>query len=734
MAAAAKTRGLAGIESGQITNFSGGPNLRDAPTELAATEAYDAYNATFDERGGVASRLGFIKRNLTPLGSGYAAAVLAAGPSLYWRLGEPVGAATAQDASGNGNTGSYGVGVTLGQTGALTGDSDTAAAFDNTTQALVAAAAYQPFAAGSSRTFMGWAYRTATTDEDTLFGAHGANPVRLSVASGSNDVVFNTGANLQTWAAAWPGVGQWVHWALTYNDATRVAELFIDGVSKGQLTVATAYSENADVFWAGAYERGAFAPTTWRGSLDEIAVFPSILAAATITTIRNGGLVHGDFVVNDFYSSLLGVSLTQSGKNLYKSDNLAPVKTFTTSACITFTEIAGTVIACHPVDGLWQSADGSVWTKITAANAPTTNTLCVAAWQARLFVGLSDGTVHWSDEGTLTTWTATNVNPIWEKDQQPIVALAVGSGQDIQGRPGLLVFKQDSCYRINDPTTGAFTAISTSVGAAGPKAVVGVGGRVCWISKHGIYWWREDQAAPVDASDLLRPLWRTEQLSFANQAGWCAGRRNNRALFSCSTLNSQVNDLAIELHPDEGWVAPRSDAMTCYSTSAGNDEHTYGGAPTAPGQVYQLDTGGADDGQPITGYFQTRWLVPNGGYQAQVWSARLHGRGSGTMTMRQDYEDAGGSSFDFDFASTLGGFRYDNGVLYDSGPVYGTVTLAETEAIDGLGACRQFSLRFDFTVNATAAGRSLPGAAPAPQVGEFGLYSVDVLYRPLGPS
>jgi hypothetical protein len=300
--------------------------------------------------------------------------------------------------------------------------------------------------------------------------------------------------------------------------------------------------------------------------------------------------------------------------------------------------------------------------------------------------------------------------------------------------PGLLVFKQDSTYRINNPTTGAYTSISTSVGAAGPKAVVGVGTRVCWIGKHGIYWWREDQADPVDASDLLRPLWRREQLSFANQAGWAAGRRLNRAYFSCSTINSNVNDFAVELHPDEGWVAPRSDAMTCYSTSTGGDEATYGGSPTAPGQMYQLDTGGTDDGQSITGRFQTRWLIPNRGFQAQVWQARLHGRGVGTVTVRRDYEDAGGTAYAFNFAALSGGFLYDNGVLYDSGADYGIVTLAESEELDGLGACRQFALRFDFTVNQTVAGRSLPGNTPAPALGAFGLYAVDVLHIPLGLS
>ena len=55
--------------------------------------------------------------------------VLADEPLAYWRLGEPSGTSAA-DASGNGNTGTYGGSPTLGATGALAGDTDTATSFD----------------------------------------------------------------------------------------------------------------------------------------------------------------------------------------------------------------------------------------------------------------------------------------------------------------------------------------------------------------------------------------------------------------------------------------------------------------------------------------------------------------------------------------------------------------------------------------------------------------------------
>lgn len=435
-------------------------------------------------------------------------------------------------------------------------------------------------------------------------------------------------------------------------------------------------------------------------------------------------------VINDYYSPLLGLQLTQVNAKLYRNDNITSVKTFTTNACVTFTEINGLVIACHPVDGLWSSPDGTTWTKIVATNAPTTGTLCVATWQARLFVGMSDGSVHWSDAGTVATWTSTNFVQVWMKDQQPIVALHIASGQDIIGKPGLLAFKQDSVYRINDATTGAYTVVDATEGAAGPKAVVGVGDRVVWIGKRGIFWAR-DGGAPVNASDLLLPLWRQEGLNYATQNGWCAGRHHNRAMFSCASNGSAVNDLAFEFHPDEGWIAPRSDAMSCYSTSSGATANVSGGSPTVDGQLYSLLTGGTDDGAAISWWLQTRWIVPNRGFKAQLWMLRVHGRGMGTMYVRTDYQDSGGVALLFNLnplTPKWGANKWGDGTLWTANE------LQATQPFYGLGACRQFSVRFAGSSTGTVSGRTLFGNAPTQVVGAFGLYSLEHSFVPLGLS
>jgi len=61
---------------------------------------------------------------------GYDTAITADAPAGYWRLGESSGT-TASDASGNARHGTYVGAVTLGQTGALTGDLNTAIVLNN---------------------------------------------------------------------------------------------------------------------------------------------------------------------------------------------------------------------------------------------------------------------------------------------------------------------------------------------------------------------------------------------------------------------------------------------------------------------------------------------------------------------------------------------------------------------------------------------------------------------------
>lgn len=549
----------------------------------------------------------------------------------------------------------------------------------------------------------------------------------------------------------------------------------------------------------------------WNITLDERGGAASRLGYVKRNSSALGST--GDLVVNDTWVRLLGKWLTQAGDSLYLDDGAVSVHTFSTADCVTFAETDDKVVAAHPVDGMFASADGSAWTKLgqlgtvtitiaspavftcanhglseddeitlsttgslpsgltagttyyvlaagltssefevaataggvaintsgsqsgthtlSSANVPA-EPLCVTAWEAKLWVGLADGSVHWSKAAQPQLWLADDFNEIWTIDQQPIVNLHVGSGQDIQGRPGLLVFKNDSVYRINDPATGAYTVIDATNGCGGPKAVVGVGAKVIWIGKHGVFWWDESLAQPTSAADLLQPLWKPDQVNIGQQALWCAGRRLNRAYFSLCRFGSSANDTAFEFHPDQGWIVPRSDAMSCYATSSDADEVTSGGSPSVDGQCYQLDTGGDDDGAEIDWRIQTRWIVVNAGFDGYVWLARLHGRGEGTCTVRTDYQETGGTETPFDLVAA--GATYDSGLHYDSGVDYASMVYQATQPVYSVGRCRQFSVRLSGSSSTTVSAPQVFGAGDAPQVGAFALYGLEFLYVALGLS
>jgi hypothetical protein len=111
------------------------------------------------------------------------------------------------------------------------------------------------FANGTTRTFMGWARRDATATQDALMGGGGSTAApALLLQSGSNDVIFApaVGSTTQTWTAAWPGTGQWVHWALVFNEVADTASLYINGALASTKTgVTVQYSATAGAFEVG---------------------------------------------------------------------------------------------------------------------------------------------------------------------------------------------------------------------------------------------------------------------------------------------------------------------------------------------------------------------------------------------------------------------------------------------------------------------------------------------------
>jgi hypothetical protein len=143
------------------------------------------------------------------------------------------------------------------------------------------------FANGTTRTFMGWAYRDASADADTLIGNSGSpTHAQLSLSSGSQNVVFNPGASATTWTSAWPGNGEWVHYALVFDEpgSSNNISLYLNGALVSTQTNTGQFSR-ASQSAAGNFNVGVFAGNVnpFNGKMQGVAVFERGLSADEIS-------------------------------------------------------------------------------------------------------------------------------------------------------------------------------------------------------------------------------------------------------------------------------------------------------------------------------------------------------------------------------------------------------------------------------------------------------------------
>lgn len=225
------------------------------------------------------------RSNLGPFGvANYRGALLALVPSLYWRHGEAAGT-TANDSSGNGRTGTYGAGMTVGSAGLLASDSDKSATGNGATNATVTST-YNPFT--GNITVCGWDNLTTLAAARNIWGGTTGTGPLLQVQTNGD---ANFWSDLGVASAAWGIAGMFVagattFWALTWNNTTKVAELFINGVSKGTRTLLNAFNASPGNF----VRCGSGAANGSLGPVDETAVFAgTILTPAQIANLYTVG-------------------------------------------------------------------------------------------------------------------------------------------------------------------------------------------------------------------------------------------------------------------------------------------------------------------------------------------------------------------------------------------------------------------------------------------------------------
>ena len=203
--------------------------------------------------------------------------VMLDGPRAYWRLGETSGTKAA-DETANRNTGSYQNGVLLGQPGALLSDTNRAAGFDgvNDTVRVGNSATLSPTAALSLEAWVsptsatlasvirkGQQYMLRTTaDRAAICGLRKSTTVRE----------LTTPAGLVT-------TGSWHQLACTWDGAT--IRIYVDGTERASGALAAPIDSTSTALSIGS---DANSGERFKGTIDEVAVYPGALSAQRVQT------------------------------------------------------------------------------------------------------------------------------------------------------------------------------------------------------------------------------------------------------------------------------------------------------------------------------------------------------------------------------------------------------------------------------------------------------------------
>jgi concanavalin A-like lectin/glucanase superfamily protein len=234
----------------------------------------------------------------------YQSEVLTDSPTGYWRLGEPSGTSAA-DASGNSHTGTYVNTPTLGVTGALASDSDTAASFALGSSEYVTTTTLGTL--GQSLLTSSWEWwisQTYATDRRAMFGTvdTSTSMVVAVYSNSARDGLFsagktqfqlrdNTGNELTGEISQNIYDGSFHHCVLVV-ESTTTATFYTDGTSRTVTYAATnaalaSYSNFDFAMGLGARNlRGSFDLYS-TCTLDEVAFYPTRLTGARVTAHYN---------------------------------------------------------------------------------------------------------------------------------------------------------------------------------------------------------------------------------------------------------------------------------------------------------------------------------------------------------------------------------------------------------------------------------------------------------------
>ncbi len=231
----------------------------------------------------------------------YVDVVDALNPLGYWRLGESSGT-TAADRAGSYN-GTYDT-VTLGATGALSGDSDTAATFDGSNSMIINIGPSADLVLTANLSVSFWFkvadFTSSSSTPDPLFAitadaaTSGTAKLAELAVDKNGDIVYtheygSQGSSEQThtFSTADLSLDTWYNIALIRDSSAKEVDLYIDN----SLLDTYSYTQQAEGYTEGEMSIGGYLGTKFEGAIDEFAIFGSQLTSQNVTDIYNAAQV-----------------------------------------------------------------------------------------------------------------------------------------------------------------------------------------------------------------------------------------------------------------------------------------------------------------------------------------------------------------------------------------------------------------------------------------------------------
>jgi len=221
-------------------------------------------------------------------------------PLGYWRLGESSGT-TVIDYS-NGYNGTYSGGVTLGATGNLAGDSDTAADFDGSDGTVTIGPSADLLLTGDlsvSFWFNADSFPIGNTPEPLFTltadaASSGTAKLAELAVDKNNDIVYTheygtNGGSEQTYIFSTANLSPdtWYNIALIRDSSAKDVYLYINDT----LLDTYSYTTQPEGYTEGTLNIGGYTSTNFDGTIDEFAIFGSTLTSQNVSDIYDAALV-----------------------------------------------------------------------------------------------------------------------------------------------------------------------------------------------------------------------------------------------------------------------------------------------------------------------------------------------------------------------------------------------------------------------------------------------------------